>query len=77
MMGHILNLILKDIHDELKIRLPLVFEVQFKDGKFTVFQSLMVTKNAKRFTLPSYTETRFYSLGKIFHVVNELFDLIN
>lgn len=53
----------------------LVFAVQFKDGKSTVFQSYMVTKNAKRFTLPSYTETRFYSLGKLFYVVNELFDV--
>lgn len=75
--GHLLNLVLKDIHQELVFRLPLVFHVQLHYGKSTVFQSYMKSANAKRTTIPNYVETRFYSLHKLFATVSDLFDLIN
>ena len=36
----------------------------------------MKSKNAFRCTLPSYNETRFYSLSQLFHTVNLFFDII-
>lgn len=75
--GHVLNLMLRDICKELKFQLPLVYEIQGHHGKSTVFQNFMQAQNAPRCTLPSYVETRFYSLGKLFHTTNQIFDLIN
>lgn len=75
--GHVLNRMLKDICKELKFRLPLVLEIRAHHGKSTVFQNFMQAQNAPRCTLPSYVETRFYSLGKLFHTTNQMFDLID
>ena len=37
----------------------------------------MESIDAPHKTIPSYVETRFYSLWKLFDVVNNMFDLIN
>lgn len=75
--GHVLNLLLKDIHNELRCRLPLVFEVQASHGKSSVFYNYMSEHEAPRGTIPGYVETRFYSMGKLFNTVHVMFDLIN
>lgn len=75
--GHILNLMLKDIHEELKTRLPEIFNVQKSFGKSSVFHAYMEQNGASRFSIPSYVETRFYSMSKLFEVIYIMFDDIN
>lgn len=54
-----------------------VFLVKSQYGKSPVFQSYMKSMNACRYAIPSYVDTRFYSLYKLFHAINKLFDIIN
>lgn len=62
---------LNDIHQELRLRMPLVLDAQVEYGKY------MTSKDVPRYTLPSYYETRFCSCGSFSNAFKELFDFIN
>ena len=62
---HIINLLMQSFVQSLYNKLDLLFVIQRTLGSSTIFHNYIVQQNATVTSLPSYTETRWYSLYKL------------
>lgn len=75
--AHSINLILKDIYAQLKLDLSYVFDFAGSYGRSKCFVNFLQERESPLRALPTFTETRFYSLGKTLHHFVRLCGLID
>ena len=75
-LAHTLNLIIKDIHLLFKDKMDILDQVRMKTKNSSIFSKICQTLNCPISKLPSYSETRWYSLYNLIHNFNISIDCI-